>query len=637
MQVRATTLKLRSTRELLAMGAALAALALAVSASGVLTRIDHFVFDQAQRWAPEPAPHGVVIVSVDQASLQEIGRWPWSRQLQAQLLRRICASHPSAVALDMAFNEVGADAAANQALAQAVRSCAKVALPLLVESSRGGGQLLESPPIPELAQEAAGLGRVSVRLDDDGVARSVDLWEGVGSAAWPLLAQTVLELAQNKPITTAHSASPSTAPYNAFAIARSDLRLLRLAGPAGTIPSLSAATVLQSELPLSALQGKIVLVGATAAGLGDLLSTPLTTMPGVEVLANTVLNLRDDSFIVPLSRAWTLVLSALLALVPLFWSIRLMPLQGLLAALGWLLVLLSCSAALPIAFGIWFAPSGTLVAAFWAYPLWSWRRLESARRHLDWELQQLGGAARAASFRRLGFEQRIIHVQLAQRRFRDLQQQRDETLAFISHDIRAPLAQAAQQLAQGDLDAAAQRRLQRLLQRAHDFAQDFLALARAEKIEPSALVEIDLGAVVQQATDSVYALAQQQCVQLVREIADEPVWVRGNFDLLERACINLLRNALRFSPPGSRITVRLTGQRQQAELSISDQGPGVSPKALPHLFEKFGNSAAQAADPHSTGLGLYFVRSVALGHAAQTGYEALLPHGARFWLRLPQL
>ena len=210
-------------------------------------------------------------------------------------------------------------------------------------------------------------------------------------------------------------------------------------------------------------------------------------------------------------------------------------------------------------------------------------------------------------------------------------------MAFISHDIRAPLAHAAQQLAQGSLDASEQRRLQLLLQRAHDFAQDFLTLARAENIEPSALQEIDLGAVVHQATDSVYAMAQGQFVQLVRDIADEPVWVRGNFDLLERACSNLLRNALRFSPPGSIITVRLARLGQQAEISISDQGPGVNPKMLPHLFEKFGHAGAQPADPHSTGLGLYFVRSVAQGHDGQVGYEAMLPNGARFWLRFPQL
>jgi len=631
-----------SLRERLGMGLVLAALALGVSASGWLARLDHFVFDLSQRLGGQPPPSGVVIVAIDQASLQELGRWPWPRGLHAELLQQICGASPKAVAMDIAFNEAGDDPAGNEALAKAMRACGNVSLPIVMESARVDGQLLESPPIPELARSAAGLGRVSVRLDDDGVARGVHLWEGVGSAAWPLLAQTTLQTSGwQAPADAAYLQPADAAPQSGQAptLVRREPRLLRFAGPPGTIPSISAAELLRPGEPAQALRGKIVFVGATAAGMGDILSTPVSTngaaMPGVEVLANVLLDLRDDRFIVPLGRAWTLALSVALALVPLLWAARFMPLPGLLVSASWFAVLAGLSVVLPLVSGRWFAPSGALVAAIAAYPLWSWRRLEVARRYLDWQLQQLTGATADSPFHKLRFEQRIEYVKQAQQRFHNLHKEREETLAFLSHDIRVPLAAAVQQLGGGTLDEANQHRLFQQLRRAHKLAQSFLSLARVQSLEQKDLREIDLGSVAHQATDAVYEAAQARSVRLLRHIPDEPVWIRGDFHLLERALDNLLHNALRFSPAGGAVTVTLALQGGKAELSVADQGPGVSAEMLPHLFERFSTQKAMQRPAHGTGLGLYFVHNVAERHGGQAGYEALAPVGARLWIRLP--
>lgn len=632
-----------SVRERLGMGLVLAALALGVSASGWLARLDHFMFDLSQRLGGQPAPSGVVIVAIDQASLQELGRWPWPRRVHAELLQQICRASPKAVAMDIAFNEPGDDPAGNQALAKAMRACGNVSLPVVMESARMDGQLLESPPIPLLARSAAGLGRVSVRLDDDGVARGVDLWEGVGSAAWPLLAQTTLQISGWQPAAGAAHLQPQAEARLVTdqppTLVRREPRLLRFAGPPGTIPGISAAELLRSAEPAQALRGKIVFVGATAAGMGDILSTPVSTrgaaMPGVEVLANVLLNLRDDRFIVPLRNSWMLALSAALALVPLLWSSRFMPLPGLLASAAWFAALAAFSVALPLVSGRWFAPSGALVAAIAAYPLWSWRRLEVARRYLDWQLQQLTGAPAGSPFHKLRFEQRIEYVKQAQQRFHDLHKEREETLAFLSHDIRVPLAAAVQQLGGGTLDETHQHRLFQQLRRAHKLAQSFLSLARVQSLEQKDLREIDLGSVAHQATDAVYEAAQARSVRLLRHIPDEPVWVRGDFHLLERALDNLLHNALRFSPEGGTVTVALALKDGKAELSVADQGPGVSAEMLPHLFERFSTQKATQRPAHGTGLGLYFVHNVAERHGGQAGYEALAPTGARLWMRLP--
>lgn len=617
------------------MGLMLGALALSVTLSGWLVRMDHFVFDLAQRRAVQAPPSGVVLVAIDQASLQALGRWPWPRHVHAKLLQQICRAAPKAVAMDIAFNEIGEDPAANQALALAMQGCGNVALPVVMESERLDGQLLESPPIALLAQSAAGLGRVSVRLDDDGVARGVDLWEGVGTPGWPLLAQTVLQISGWVAPADAARPPPADAEGKAHEIARHAPRLLRFAGPAGTVPSVSASELMRSAAPAEALRGKIVLVGATAAGMGDLLPTPVTThgaaMPGVEILATALLNMRDNRFIVPLGTGWTLALTLVLALVPLLWSARFMPLPGLLVSAAWFAAVGVFSMMLPWVSGLWFAPAGALVAAISAYPLWSWRRLEAARRHLDWQLRQLTGET---SLRRLGFEQRINHVQQAQARFHDLQKQREETLNFLTHDIRAPLAAAVQKLGSGALDEAAQHSLFKQLRRAHRLAQAFLSLARVQSLEQKDLREIDLGTIVHQAADAVYEPARSRSLRVVRDIPDAPVWIRGDFDLLERAVGNLLHNALRFAPAGSAISVAVTLSDVYAELSVTDQGPGVSEKMVSHLFERF-SPQTPARDEHSTGLGLHFVHTVASRHGGQAAYQAVAPTGARFSMRFP--
>jgi CHASE2 domain-containing sensor protein/nitrogen-specific signal transduction histidine kinase len=640
--VKARSNRSRGARELLKMGLILGSLALGVSLSGALERIDHFVWDLAQRQVAPQRPEGVVLVAVDPASLAVLGRWPWPRRVHAQLLDQICRAEPRAVVMNIAFNEVGDDPAADQVLAQAMQNCGKVVLPMMIERASLDGQLLESPPIGDLAESAAGLGRIGLRPDLDGVTRRVNLWAGVGTPAWPLLAQTALQVGGWKaPADAAYRPQEESLepPEDPYGVAHREPRLLRFIGPPGTVPTLSAADLLQSSAPAEALRGKIVLIGATAAGLGDFRHTPVSTdgamMAGVEVLATTLLNLRDDRFITPLDTSWALALTLLLALVPLLWSSGLMPRATLALNVLWIGAVGALAMLLPLCFGLWFAPAGVLVAAVAANPLWSWRRLETARRHLDWQIKQLAELTDESSFRRLGFEQRISHVQQAQRRFLELQTQREETLTFLTHDIRAPLAEAVRQLEEGPLDADGQRVLFKQLRRAHRLAYTFLSLARLQGLEPKQIREIDLGALVHQATDAVYDLAHASALRLERDIPDDPVWIRGNFDLLERAVGNLLQNALRFAPAGSTIRVALTATREDVEVAVSDQGPGVSAEMLPHLFQRFSPQHTSERHEHSTGLGLYFAQTVASKHGGSATYEAVQPSGARFAIRLP--
>ena len=632
----------RGTIVLLAMSLSLVSIALAVASSGVLARIDHLVYDFGQRFGHRLAAENVVLVAIDEDSLARIGRWPWPRDVHARALEEICAAEPAAVGFDVAFSEPGGDPGADAALARSVAACGRVVLPLVIETASVGGQVLETPPLPELVSAAAGLGRVGVRLDDDGIARSVDLREGVGFASWPLFAAELLRVAQGQPVQQS-SVSSADIDGGAHDLLRQDERRIAFSGPPGSIPRISFAQILDGRVPREMFAGKIVLVGATAVGLGDFLPTPVSAkaqpMPGVEVQGHVLLSLQEDRLSRPLPRRVSALCCAVLALLPLLWLPRLMPLAGLLVSALWILLLVGFSAMLPLILRVYFAPTGAILAGLLAYPLWSWHRLEAARRHLDQELHQLGVQAGTdgTAWLRMGFEERIAAVQAAQRKLQDLETQRNEALAFISHDLRSPLASAVQWLEREPVCDSA--RLLPSLRRAQAMAQGFLQLARAEALDQRRMNELDLVSVLEQAADELYPLAVQQGRRIRRSLPDAPVWIKGDFAALERCAINLLQNALSYAPKGEPIGVELDfphAVSAMVRFSVVNAGPAFSVEQKARLFRRYSRGEGVSSNAQGAGLGLYYVHTVAEKHSGSAGVEC--EDGiVRFWVSLPAL
>lgn len=613
--------------------------ALLTGGSGVLSRVDNLLYDLGQRLQARAAPEDIVIVAIDEDSLSKLGRWPWSRRLHAALIDRLHADGARVIGVDLIFSEPdAADQPADALLAGAIQRAGNVVLPVLLESSRVNGQLLETLPLPQLVEQAAALGRVHVELDQDGIARSIFLWEGVGSPRWPHFAQAVLAAAGQLPAAIGRE-PPVAADAQPFALVRQTPRRFAFLGPPGHLRTLSYAQALTGAFPPGTFRNRIVLVGATAAGMGDLLPTPVSglrqPMPGVEVNANALDSMRSGRLVRDVSPATTLVVTGVLALIPLLWLPRLNPLGGLLASALWFVAVAAAAVTLPLTAQRWMPVSGALLAILLSYPVWSWRRLETAGRFLDHELKRLRqqlGAVASIQPRALShdpFEARIQQVQAAAHRLRHLQEERRETLAFISHDIRAPLASALLQL---DALPAARAALHGPLSQALMLAEDFLNTSRAEMMDTRRFEELDFAALVHQAIDDAYAAARARPVQLVRELPDEPVWVRGEFGLLQRALLNLVLNAVRFAPAQTSVEVRVHGGDGWAEASVTDHGPGIAPADRAQLFRRFSRSAG---DTSGTGLGLYFVRTVAEKHGGTVAVDSAPGEFTRFTLRLP--
>lgn len=642
---RRTRLLRRMRTEFMQVLLLLVVIAIVVTVSGLLSRVDFLLYDLGQRLNWRPASTDVLIVAIDQSNLENLGRWPWPRYRHARLLRNICASKPAVVGIDIAFSEAGDDPLADELLAEAIAECGNVVLPLTIESTEAGGQLLETPPIAPLAFAAAGIGRVGVRLDEDGIARSVDLREGIGMAAWPLLAEDMLRVARRLPKQYDSLPGSIDTPELGHRLVRESRRRIEFIGPPGTFPRLSYAEVLDGKISPLVMAGKIVLVGVTAVGLGEALPTPVSAladpMPGVELQANILLSMLEQRLVAPLPLWATVLLVVLLAAMPMLWLPRLMAMSGLIISLLWIVVLALFTALQPIFTQQYFASSGVLVAALLAFPLWSWRRLELVRRHLDQELRQLrailpdsqNGPAGTEDFLNLGFEERIAWIQEAQKTMQALELQRNEALAFISHDLRAPLAGAVHQL-ENDPDCQPERLLPPL-RRALAMAQAFLWLARAEALDRRQMKELELVSILHQAADELYALAGQRRLQLQRHLPEETVWIKGDFESLERSAFNLLHNALSYAPEGSTVILGLDPPRAgETRFWVENDGPRLVAEQIEKLFQRFSRGDRGGGNVSGSGLGLYFVRKVAVRHGGMAGVTSS-GGKIRFWVRLP--
>ena len=617
--------------------------AVLVSQSGWLSRVDLMLFDVGQHMTPWSVPDDIVIVAVDEDSLNRVGGWPWPRKTHAQLLRKLCAAKPAVIGFDIAFSEASSNLEDDATFASAIKECGQVVLPMVIETVGTRGQIIESPPMPELLKAAAGVGRAGVRLDEDGIMRSVYLKEGLGEASWPLFVEELLRVAGRR----IEPVASEDASGNAFQISRHGLRMIEFVGPPGSIPSISYAALLEADFPPDFFENKRVLIGATAIGLGDSLPTPLSAlaqpMSGVEVQANVLFSMDNGLLIRPLPVWQSTLICVLLALVPMLWLPRLMPLFGLLACIVWVVLLSLICALVPHLMHVWFSPAGALVAGMLAFPLWGWRRLESARKLLDNELLRLGSVLpghslmtreRKRKMKGMSFEQRIAWVQEAQQRMYELEEQRKETLAFISHDLRSPLASIVLQLEGSQVCDSAQ--VLPTLRRAQRMAQDFLLVARVEMLNTDQMREQELVSVLHQASDEVYEQMRSRGLKLVRQLPDDVVWVHGDFVAIERCTINLLQNAQTYAPENSVVTIGLDRDPRQERVSfwVENDGEAFGEEQMARLFQRFRRGEKGADNPNSTGLGLYYVHTVAQKHGGKAGVTCA-DGKIRFWVSLP--
>jgi CHASE2 domain-containing sensor protein/signal transduction histidine kinase len=345
-----------------------------------LQRPNGALYDQLMRLRGGAPDDAITLVAIDNRSLQAIGRWPWSRQVHAELVDRLAALDARAVGYDVLFTEPTAE---DDVLAGAIERAGRVYLPMAVDPlGEDGAPWRLIRPLPELAAAAAGLGHVNLTADDDGVVRRLPYALQAGDVIWPHLA-VKLFTASGRP-------SPDVAPGRlAGPAAAADAPLLAWRGPPGRFRTVSAIDLLRGETPPDALSGKLVLVGMTADGQGDRYAGPTSAggrlFSGVEIQAVLLDSLLSEAAVLPLARGAVAGLSLLAVWCLMIGFLVLRPGAGLALAVGLgAAAFASCAAA--FAEGIWATPLAAAAGLVLAYPLWSWRRLAAASAYMQAEI-----------------------------------------------------------------------------------------------------------------------------------------------------------------------------------------------------------------------------------------------------------
>lgn len=231
-------------------------------------------------------------------------------------------------------------------------------------------------------------------------------------------------------------------------------------------------------------------------------------------------------------------------------------------------------------------------------------------------------------------------------RLRELENIRRDFVANAGQELHTPIAsikgfvETLVQEAWGDREKVARTLeiLQNQANRLESLIRDIMSLAQIERATERQAVELVPGPVRKVLEAAVQAYSPQAERKQVRLILPKGPDVEAaiNARLLEQAVGNLLDNAIKYSPPGG--TVRVAAEREAGGLvvQVSDEGPGIEPRHLPRLFERFYRvDKARSEHLGGTGLGLAIVKHIAAAHGGSVSVESQPGRGSTFGIHLP--
>jgi PAS domain S-box-containing protein len=228
---------------------------------------------------------------------------------------------------------------------------------------------------------------------------------------------------------------------------------------------------------------------------------------------------------------------------------------------------------------------------------------------------------------------------------RRLQRTKDEFLAMVSHELRTPLTSILGWAAimrsrrlRSEETSHALEVIERNARAEAALVESLLDLSRlnAGKLKPES-ERMNLTSVVVTAADSLKPSADARGINLDAEVPPEPLFIVGDGARLQQVFSNLISNAIKFTPSGGRIHVRLSRKDSRAVIQVADNGEGISLEFLPHVFDRFRQAESATARAHGgLGLGLAIVRELVQAHGGTVTAESPgKGRGSTFTVTLP--
>jgi signal transduction histidine kinase len=394
-----------------------------------------------------------------------------------------------------------------------------------------------------------------------------------------------------------------------------ETKLLNFRGGPSIYPSVNALEVLQGKVPNGFFRDKIVLIG-THSVEAHRYQTPLGMMSRVDVLAQVVDNVLGKRWIERLSP----YLSSLYLLLILLLAVTILVNYPQSVAAVFLVWLGLGTSALSLwifdSFNFWIPLFSPLVLSLIAYVVFIGYQL-SMKENQTWRLQQ---------------EKQLLS---------ELDQQRNNFVSLISHDLKTPIAKI-QAICDRLLNAGVTEEVREGLgsvrkesAELHRYIQSILQISRLESSQSQVRKEAtDLNEVVDKVVGQLKALADDKRQELHVEL--EPMFsIEVDGILIQEVVMNLVENAIKYTPNDGKIEVQTKEVDDRVILTVKDNGPGVPSEDREHLFEKFFRGQAHASAIKGTGLGLFLVKYFIELHGGEVFLESEVGKGTKVGFTLP--